>query len=259
MEYGKLKDIFTTRTIQLCDEKVMNYNVQDVEMRKIIFAEDNNNLSDALLIYFSKRGYDVTVVTSNKNLVEYIKNHPEESQVFVLDRYLEDGEADGIFQAISRLSLSRFLILTAHPSFESSVSALKMKARNYLVKPVSLGDLEASVLELYKEIENQATTRQYELQDWTVLNRSKLTRSEFVLLALARCIKLEIIPSTTNMATMVGFSVPTVHRGLMDLKKSGLVESKKDSVDKRILRYSITSNGSANIFKIINSIENKNI
>lgn len=228
-------------------------------MRRLIFAEDNRNLSDALVIYFGRRGYDVSIITSNDILLEYIKNHKEDSQVFVLDRYLEDGEADGIFQVISNLSLSRFLILTAHPSFESSVSALRTKARNYLVKPVSLEDLEASILVLFEEIENQPMKLESNRQNWTVLNRSKLTRSEFVLLALARCIELEIIPSATNMSTMVGFSVPTVHRGLMDLTKSGLAKAERDVVDKRILKYTITASGRTCLIEIIKSIENKHI
>ncbi len=96
-------------------------------------------------------------------------------------------------------------------------------------------------------------------QNWTVLNRSKLTRSEFVLLALARCIELEIIPSATNMSTMVGFSVPTVHRGLMELTKSGLAKAERDFVDKRIKRYTITASGRTCLIEIIKSIENKHI
>lgn len=222
--------------------------------KRIVIAEDDADFSCAMSVYFVHKGYDILALNSVDQIVRYIESEPDRAQVFILDRQLKDGISEAVFDRISHLPASRFLILTAYPTFESSVLALRKKAGDYLVKPVALNVIENKVSSMFDELNRSKSESALPDQRWDALIRSHFTRSEITLIAMHRCIEIGIIPSTTNIATMLNLSIPTVHRGAKDLLSFGFVNCETDVHDRRIKIYNPTIKGKDQIDHLIRRI-----
>jgi len=214
---------------------------------RIVFLEDSHEFSLALSGYFSLAKYNVVTLSSIEALLSYVESVPDCPHVFVLDRFLQDGQVEDVFELISSIPRSRFLILTAYPSFQSSVVALRNRAVEYLVKPVSLQDLENKIVDIWKEISSSIAGLIHRDHEWDALIRTYLNRSDITLLAVQRCGEIGVSPSLSNITTVVGYSMSTVHRGVKDLVRSGLAEYSVTPRDKRVKIYQLTDLGVARI------------
>jgi DNA-binding response OmpR family regulator len=226
---------------------------------RIVFAEDNPDFSLALTVYFNARNYDAISLNSKSSITSYIKTAPDRPHVFVLDRMLEDGRADDIFDCIATLPQSRFLILTAYPSFESSVAALRSRAVEYLVKSVSLEELEHKIAALCDEIAELAPKPLHPDHEWDALIRTYLGRMDITLLATHRCTELGIKPSMSNISTILGYSLSTVHRGVKDLVRAGMAECRVDKKDKRVKEYLLTDQGRSSLHSIMAKLKKNRV
>ena len=141
---------------------------------RLVSAEDNFDFSLALSEYFSLAGYDVVTIKHVSSLISYSTSYPDIPHIFVLDRFLEDGNIDQALEKISAIPNSRFLILTAYPSFDSSVSALRNRAVEYLVKPVMLRDLEKKLVNIWKEMSPFSFRPIHHDHEWDALIRTYL-------------------------------------------------------------------------------------
>lgn len=223
--------------------------------KRLIIAEDDQEFSLAMVTYFTHKGYDVVSLSTIEAITEYAKSEPDRQQVFILDRQLKDGLSEKAFGNIASLPESRFLVLTAYPTFDSSVVALRKKAGDYLVKPISLHLLGEHVSSMFDELTRAKIGGDGQDQRWDVLIKSHYDRADITLMALHRCIEIGIIPSTTNIATMLNFSMSTVHRGAKDLFDKGMVNCEIDKRDRRVKIYTPTNDGKIRIDHIIGKIK----
>jgi DNA-binding NtrC family response regulator len=117
---------------------------------KILVVDDELLLRDLLFEFFTSSGYAVEAVDGGRRALDCLNKD-------VFDAALVDlrmPEMDGIqlAQVIRTLDADLpLIIMTAYPSFDSAVKALREKAYDYVIKPFKLPHLALIVERAVKE------------------------------------------------------------------------------------------------------------
>lgn len=115
-------------------------------MKKVLVAEDEQNIREFVVINLERAGYEVTEAESGDQALE-LYGRGGDFHVVILD-IMMPGEKDGL--AVCRELRSRnpslgIILLTAKTQEMDKVSGLMMGADDYVTKPFSLAILRARV------------------------------------------------------------------------------------------------------------------
>ena len=133
-------------------------------MKKVLVAEDEQNIREFVVINLERAGYEITEAESGDQALElYTKSG--DFHVVILD-IMMPGENDGL--AVCRELRSRnpslgIILLTAKTQEMDKVSGLMMGADDYVTKPFSPSELTARVDAVYRRVALAA--ERYETQD----------------------------------------------------------------------------------------------
>ena len=133
-------------------------------MKKVLVAEDEQNIREFVVINLERAGYEITEAESGDQALElYTKSG--DFHVVILDIMMH-GENDGL--AVCRELRSRnpslgIILLTAKTQEMDKVSGLMMGADDYVTKPFSPSELVARVDAVYRRVALAA--ERYETQD----------------------------------------------------------------------------------------------
>ncbi len=133
-------------------------------MKKVLVAEDEQNIREFVVINLERAGYEVTEAESGDQALE-LYGRGGDFHVVILD-IMMPGEKDGL--AVCRELRSRnpslgIILLTAKTQEMDKVSGLMMGADYYVTKPFSPSELTARVDAVYRRVALAA--ERYETQD----------------------------------------------------------------------------------------------
>ncbi|MBE6720176.1 MAG: response regulator transcription factor [Ruminococcaceae bacterium] len=111
---------------------------------KILFAEDELDLSKAVTTVLAAQGYDVTPVYDGKAALEASKNSAFDCMVFDIMMPEMDG-IEALKQIRARGDVTPVIMLTAKSEVEDRVNGLDSGADDYLTKPFAIKELVARI------------------------------------------------------------------------------------------------------------------
>lgn len=118
----------------------------------ILIVDDEESICQNLKTFFKAKGFNVHVANDGKGALELCRANPMD--MVLLDLRLPDIGGLDVLRSIKVSSpATAVIIITAHGDVETAVKAMKMKADNFLLKPIDLAVLEVMVekgLESYR-------------------------------------------------------------------------------------------------------------
>jgi two-component system, response regulator FlrC len=128
---------------------------------RILIAEDDDGLRQALVGMLARRGYQVTAVASGNEAIARLRADPT-IELVLSDYYMPDGDGRQLLAFVRQCEPPPpvFILVTGQADL-STTELLAMGARELLVKPVPVRELVA-VLARYlspRRVERRATKR----------------------------------------------------------------------------------------------------
>lgn len=139
-------------------------------MDKILVVDDDKDMRDTLSDIITAEGYEVTVAGDGRKALRKTMAHSPD--VVLLDVRLPDMDGMKVLEEIRKIGNDIVVImLTAYGGMKEAVSAMKLGAFDYVIKPF---DNEELVLNIKKAIQTRSLTREVEdlrrkLQDKTAM------------------------------------------------------------------------------------------
>jgi len=119
-------------------------------MKPLLIIEDEHALASALMAVGRRIGYGATLCGSGRRGLEELD--AGEFSLVILDIGLPDMSGLELLETVrARSSSLPVLIITAHGSLGNAVAARKLGAEAYLVKPLDLHELEATLRRLLEQ------------------------------------------------------------------------------------------------------------
>jgi FixJ family two-component response regulator len=207
----------------------------------IVLCDDDQEFGAGFCAFFEMNGYLIHHESTVSGLMERVRSLSGKQGIFFLDRLLGPEVTDNVLSEISSDNNHDVIILTAFPTFESSTHALRHQAVDYLVKPVRLDDLLAIVKGIE---ETKAAPRPVDqtIED-EILKYSYLSKAESTLIAVHKCASISILPTLSNCGTLLGYSIPTVHRNIKKLIENDLLSFRLHKNDGRVKIFHLTDKG----------------
>ena len=116
------------------------------ETKPILIVEDETVMRESLRDWLKDAGYEVETVDEGEGALQRIGE--KEFGVVVLDLRLPGRDGlEVLKEARARRAQVKGIIITAYPSVETAVEAMKMGAIDYLAKPLDLNNLEKLIRE----------------------------------------------------------------------------------------------------------------
>ncbi len=111
-----------------------------MKKRKILIVDDEEDVRETLESVLAKLEFDPVTAPGGKEALDIIKN--SKIDVVLSDLYMP--EMDGI-ELLKRVKAEDrnmvFLMITAHPTIETAVDAIKKGAYDYLTKPFHIDEV----------------------------------------------------------------------------------------------------------------------
>ena len=125
-----------------------------MKKKKILVVDDEQDVRETLESVLSKLDYDPIVAPGGKEALEMIRQNKVD--VVLSDLYMP--EMDGI-ELLKRVKTENrnivFLMITAHPTIETAVDAIKKGAYDYLTKPFHIDEVK---MKLNRALEKSGLT-----------------------------------------------------------------------------------------------------
>jgi two-component system nitrogen regulation response regulator NtrX len=134
--------------------------INDPQCKHILIVDDEPNVRAPLAHALSLEGYRIREASSGQEALRRLEQASYD--LMILDMYMPGiGGVEVMQQARQRYPTLPIIILTGKATLESAITAVKVHAADYLLKPVGMRKLVATVREV---LERQATDkRQQEL------------------------------------------------------------------------------------------------
>jgi len=111
------------------------------KMKPVLIVEDEAIMRESLRDWLNDEGYDVETVGEGEEALQLIGE--KEFGIVVLDLRLPGRDGLDVFkEARARSEQLKGIIITAYPSVETAVEAMKLGAVDYVVKPFAPDALE---------------------------------------------------------------------------------------------------------------------
>lgn len=125
-----------------------------MKKKKILVVDDEQDVRETLESVLSKLEYEPVVAPGGREALELIRK--EKIDVVLSDLYMP--EMDGI-ELLKRVKTENrnivFLMITAHPTIETAVDAIKKGAYDYLTKPFHIDEVK---MKLNRALEKSGLT-----------------------------------------------------------------------------------------------------
>ena len=125
----------------------------------ILIVDDEDHLRRSLSLILQKENYRVTAVSNAEEALECVRS--QEYDLMFLDLNLPGMSGiDLLVEVAKRVPHLPVLILTAHAALESAIQAIRLGARDYLIKPVEPVMILTRVRELLAESKQPARKKE---------------------------------------------------------------------------------------------------
>ena len=128
---------------------------------KVLIADDDNNISELIKVYFEKDGFQTVVTHDGKQAVKLFKS--EAPSIVILDVMMPEMDGWQVCREIRRVSNIPIIMLTAKGETFDKVLGLELGADDYMVKPFDPKELIARVKAVLRRSETKETNTEKEL------------------------------------------------------------------------------------------------
>jgi two-component system response regulator AtoC len=105
-----------------------------------LLVDDDSDAAETLAMLIANEGFTVATAGSLRDARRQIAL--QEPDIVLLDLMLPDGSGMELFNDAKQLANTELVLITGHASLETSIQALRLGAADYLVKPMSLKQLQ---------------------------------------------------------------------------------------------------------------------
>ena len=167
--------------------------------RTFLVIDDDKVFCDAVKDYFSSK--TVEVLTSNTAAEGLAICSQKKVDVVLLDQKLPDVEGHTLCPSILKQNdQTKIIFITAYPSFESAVKAIKLGAYDYLSKPFELEQLDLAIEKAFRTIDLEMVEQ---FQEY----RSEKESEESVIIGggggLSKIVKLVDLAASTDVPVLI--------------------------------------------------------
>jgi CheY-like chemotaxis protein len=125
--------------------------METMNEQTLLVVEDEEIMRDSLVDWFSSEGRKVDAAVDGEEALA--KFQLEKYDAMIIDLMLPGRNGlDVLAEVKKRNPTAKVVIVTAYPSYETAVEAMRRGASDYLPKPFPLEKLEASLRAAYQEI-----------------------------------------------------------------------------------------------------------
>ncbi|MCD6391117.1 MAG: response regulator [Dehalococcoidia bacterium] len=134
------------------------------EMKPVLIVEDEAIVRESLRDWLKNVGYEVETAEEGEEALEKIEN--KEFSVAVLDLRLpgKDG-LEVLREATEKNPKIKGIVITAYPSVETAVEAMKMGAIDYIAKPFTPDALERKIQEVLGSIQMKVKPKERKVEE----------------------------------------------------------------------------------------------
>jgi two-component system, NtrC family, nitrogen regulation response regulator NtrX len=123
---------------------------------KILIVDDDESIRTTLKAILEDEGYSVNTAASGKEAIE--KTQETAYNLALLDIRLPDIEGVELLKLMKEnIPRTRKIMLTGYPSIQNAIAAVNKNADAYLIKPVDIEKLLATVKDQLKQQEDDQT------------------------------------------------------------------------------------------------------
>lgn len=109
---------------------------------KVLFVDDDAAVLESYCKYFQKQGFEARGTgTAAEAIEEYSEWLPD---VVVVDIHLPDSSGLSLLGRLSRVG-AKVIVLTRDNSTENIITAMNRNAREFLVKPIDMAQLQQAI------------------------------------------------------------------------------------------------------------------
>ncbi|MFP4082657.1 MAG: response regulator [Candidatus Aminicenantes bacterium] len=120
-----------------------------MKKESMLVVEDEDIMREALVDYFSGGGHKVDTANDGDNALT--KLNLEDYDVMIIDLRLPGRDGLSVLKEVrAKNPKTKVIIITAYPSYESKMEALRWGAVDYLAKPFELNHLEDLITQPYE-------------------------------------------------------------------------------------------------------------
>ena len=115
-----------------------------MKKKSILIIDDELSLLESLYMFLSEKGYDVkTAVSASEGMEKAERLRPD---TIILDIRLPDGDGlDVLAELKKRTAETGVIVITAFHDMDTTVTAIKRGATEYITKPIDVDELEKAV------------------------------------------------------------------------------------------------------------------
>jgi len=122
--------------------------------KPILVVDDEPIVRESIRDWLKDAGYQVATAESGEEALEMIDK--QEFSVMILDIRLPGKTGINVLNEVKSLNPHiKSIVITAYPSVELAVEAMKLGAVDYLIKPVAPDDLERLIRETLLKCESE--------------------------------------------------------------------------------------------------------
>ncbi len=123
---------------------------------RILIVDDDDSITSRLKIILEAKGYIVDTASTGKEAVQ--KTEEESYNIALLDIRLPDMEGIELLNIMKdNVPKMRKIMVTGYPSIQNAVTSLNRKADAYLIKPVSIETLLATIRDQLRQQKEEKT------------------------------------------------------------------------------------------------------
>lgn len=128
-------------------------------MYKIMIIEDNDTIRNELSSFLKKNGYEITLITDFKNVMETFKQ--EVVDCVLLDLSLPEVEGHYLAKEIRKISAVPIIVVTSRNSTMDELMSMNLGADDFITKPynlqILLARLQSVLRRAYEKNDNAVT------------------------------------------------------------------------------------------------------
>jgi DNA-binding NtrC family response regulator len=109
-------------------------------MPHALVVEDHAELAETMALLIASEGFTVSTAGTVRDARRQLAL--QEPDIVLLDLMLPDGSGMDLFEDVKARPHTELVLITGHASLDTSIQALRLGAADYLVKPVSLKQIQ---------------------------------------------------------------------------------------------------------------------
>ncbi|MDY6951181.1 MAG: response regulator [Thermodesulfobacteriota bacterium] len=135
---------------------------------RILIADDDVHIRSLLANFMDKRGYEADLAENVHGALEFMEN--KEYDIVLTDKNMPDAEGNleggmtVLRYAKNHAPATEVIMITGYATIETAVEAMKLGAFDYIMKPISLRELDEKierVLEYRQFVNSEDTMKAY--------------------------------------------------------------------------------------------------